>query len=214
MPSAKSTLSTRWWVRVDGDADVLRPKVKAFAERIDCLSMICCHHMGSRKENPHVHMAIEMLNEVQKQTFALTVKKHFGVVDRSYALDVWDGLRNQGAPTYLFHEMGDVFVSKGWTPDDIAQAQRLGYQIAAEVEKSKEKASQKLVERALVHFESRQPSKFDILEFMIREIHQRTAYHPGQFKLKQYVEEVEIKLTPADGILRLTHEYFNSMWRV
>lgn len=215
MPSAKSAVSALWWLRVDGDADVLRPKVKAFAERLDCVSLIAVHHKGDNKTNPHIHTCIAMNFAIQKQSFAIQVKKHFEVVDRAYALDVWDGNREKGAPTYLFHEMGVIFISKGWSNDEITSAQHLGYEIAEEVQKSKQKASQKLVERTLVQYKDRQiPSRFDILLFMVKEIQAGTAYHPGLFKLKQYVEEVEIKLSTSATIYQLTNEFYSNMWRV
>jgi len=214
MPSLKSAVSSLWFIRVDGDESVLRPKVRSFAERIDVISLISVHHLGSKKENPHMHACIGMSNSIEKQSFAIQIKKHFEIVDRGYALDVWDGLRNKGATTYLFHEMGNVLVSKQWSESEIKEAQHIGYQIAQAVAETKEKASQKLVERALKHFGDIKPNRFEILLFMMKEIQSGTAYHPGNFKLKSYVEEVEIRLTSGEDISRLAHEYFNSMWRV
>ena len=160
---------------------------------------------------------------IQKQSFALQIKKHFDVVDRNYALELWDGNRDKGAPTYIFHEkelweplesIRPLWFSKGWTIEEVEEAQRIGMLIAEAVQDAKQKASTKLPERALEHFKDTRPSRFDILMYMMTEIQQLTAYHPGQFKLKQYVEEVEIRLTSAGDLSRLAHEYFNSMWRI
>ena len=216
MPSPKNAVSTKWFVRVDGESEHLRPKVISFVSRIDVKSFLCIFHIGSTKENPHIHFVVELTKELQKQSFALQVKSHFEVVNRGYALDVWDGERTKGAPTYLFHEMGDVFHSRGWLAAEIEYVQKLGYEIAAAVSKTKERASQKLVSRAIKHFEDKTipPTQYDILYFMVSEINEGTAYHPGLFKLKSYVEEVQIRQTPANQLNALTWQLFNSMWRV
>ena len=220
-PSAKSLMSNKWFVRIDGDVNVLRPKVLTFISRIDCVSWLHGQHVGSKKENSHIHACIEMTSAIQKQSFALQIKKHFDVVDRNYALELWDGTRAKGAPTYIFHEkelwepldtIRPLWFSKNWCPAEVEEAQRIGKLIAEAVNIVKEKASTKLPERALEHFRDTRPDKFEILLYMMKEIQQLTAYHPGQFKLRQYVEEVEIRLT--DNISRLAHEYFNSMWRI
>lgn len=214
MPAPKSAVSSLWFVRVDGDIEVLRPKVLSFASTIDVVSMLCVHHTGQKKENPHIHFVVGMTTSIQKQSFALRVKKVFEVVDRGYAVDVWDGNRTEGACSYLFHEdNAPILVRKLWADDEVKEAQRIGQAIAKEVAKAKDKASQKLVERAVKHFESRVPTKFDILSFMVDEINGNQAYHPGIYKLKSFIEEVEIKLTPKDQILRLKNEMYNSMFR-
>jgi len=214
MPALKSAVSALWFVRVDGDIEVLRPKVLEFASTIDCVSILSVHHTGQKKENPHIHFVCGMNTSVQKQSFALRVKKVFEVVDRGYAVDVWDGNRGEGAASYLFHEpIWNILARKGWSDDEIAEAQRIGQIVSKEVAKAKDKASQKLVERAVKHFESRSPTKFDILSYMVDEIHGGQAYHPGNFKLKSYIEEVEIKLTPKDQLLRLKNGIYNEMFR-
>jgi len=215
MPSAKSAVSSSWFVRVDGEADVLRPKVIRFGETIDCVSLLCVSHTGKKKENPHAHFLVVMNSQLQKQSFAIRIKKAFEVVDRGYALDVWDGNRGEGAASYVFHETdAAILCSKGWSADEIEEAQRIGQAISREVDKAKERASQKLVERAVKHFEGRVPTKYDILSFMVDEINDNTAYHPGIYKLKQYIEEAIIKLTPKDQMLRLKNEMYNEMFRL
>jgi len=213
MPSAKSVVSRLWWVRVDGDEVVLRPKVTAFAERLDIIALISVHHKGTKKENPHIHMCIEAAREVQKQSFAITIKKHFEVVDRNYALDIWDGDRTKGAPSYLFHEMGDVFVSKGWDADEITAAQRLGYQIAEEVDKAKEKASGKLRNKVLDHFVDCKPSRHEVLLWMLNEIQEGRSHHPGDFNLKNYTDETLLRAMDKNTLSNHAHHMVNNLWR-
>ena len=214
MPAPKSAVSALWFVRVDGEIEVLRPKVLSFASTLDVVSMLCVHHTGQKKENPHVHFVVSMNTSVQKQSFALRVKKVFEVVDRGYAVDVWDGNRGEGAVSYLFHESdAPILVRKAWNDDEVKEAQRIGQLIAVAVSTAKDKASQKLVERAVKHFEGRVPTKYDILSHMVDAIYKREAYHPGMFKLKSFIEEVEIKLTPVDQLERLKNSMYTDMFR-
>jgi len=212
--TGKSAVSSSWFCRVDGDESVLRPKITEFLAKIDIVKMLCVHHTGSKKANPHVHFVVTIANPVQKQSFAVRVKNHFGVVDRSYALDLWDGEHMGKCITYMFHEeAAPILCVKGWSPAEITEAQRQGKAISDAVTESKEKASQKLVERALQAFGEKSPEKYDILLFMIKEIHAKTAYHPGEFKLKTYVEEVYIKLLPGNRVAEYAFQLYNNLWR-
>jgi len=214
MPSLKSAVSCTWFARVDGDVEFLRPKVLAFAEALDVISMLCTHHTGAKKENPHIHMVIQMAYSVQKQSYALRLKKHFEVVDRGYALDVWDGKRAEyGAATYLFHEeAAPILVSKLWSTSEIQEAQRIARITNEAVDLAKAKASTKFVEKALQKFEGKNDIlKCDIFAYMMQLVYTKELYWPGTFKAKQMVEEVEIKLT--SNIARLTHEYYSNIFR-
>jgi len=214
--TGKSFVSASWFCRVDGDENVLRPKVIEFSSKLDCVKMLSVHHTGKKKENPHAHFVITISNPVQKQSFAIRVKNHFAVVDRGYALTPWDGEHMGKCVTYMFHEdEAPVLVHKGWTEAEVAELRGLGKTVSEAVKESLEKASQKLVERALLKFQDqpRRPEKFDILFFMLQEIHQKKAYHPGEFKLKTFVEEVFIKLTPADRLEEVAWQLYNNLWR-
>lgn len=213
MPKAlKSTLSSKWFVRIDGEVSYLRPKIIAFAECIDLVGMLCVAHTGSKKENPHVHAVIEMCSEVQKQSFALRVKKTFEVVDRGYALDVWDGKKAEyGAGSYLFHETDAIIVlQKGWSDDEIKEAQRIAKLTNEAVAEAKEKASVKFVEKAIAKFEGKSPSAFHLFEYLMQEVAQGMHW-PGTYKAKQMVEEVEIKMT--NNLAHLTQIYYNTIFR-
>jgi len=209
----KSTMSTTWFVRIDGEEEYLRPKVLLFATSLDVVSMLSTAHTGKTKENPHMHAVIQMANEVQKQSFAIRIKKHFEVVDRGYALDVWDGRKAEyGAGSYLFHETpAHVLVHKGWTTPEITEAQRIAAITGEAVAEAKEKASTKFVEKALKYFEGKHPSQYHIFEYLMQLVASKDMYWPGTFKSKQMVEEVEIKMT--ENIGHLTQIYFNSIFR-
>jgi len=161
-------------------------------------------------------MVITMLGEVQKQSYALRIKRVFEVVDRAYALDVWDGRRAEyGAVSYLFHEEGaPIICKKGWKPEEIAEAQRIAVTANIAIAESKERASSKLVDRAIKHFEALKfleeggapPTKMAITKFMFEAVHKGEAYYPGEFKMKQYIEEVEIKTT--DNLNNLIYYFY------
>lgn len=214
MPKAlKSTPSTSWFIRIDGEEEHLRPKVLLFAQSLDVVSILCTAHKGQKKENPHIHAVIQMGTSVQKQTYALRIKKHFEVVDRGYALDIWDGRKAEyGAGSYLFHEdNGAPLVSKGWSPAEIQEAQRIAKITNEAVAEAKEKASTKFVEKALKQFEGQHPSQYHIFQYLMQLVANQEMYWPGTFKAKQMVEEVEIKMT--NNIGHLTQIYYNSIFR-
>jgi len=218
MPKAsKSTVATCWFLRVDGEIEVLRPKVLLFAQALDVVSILATHHNGQKRENPHSHMVIQMAESsaVQKQTFALRVKKHFEVVDRAYALDVWDGRRAEyGAGSYLYHEQpATVLCNKNWTPAEVKEAERIALITNEAVAEAKEKASVKFVERALAYFKDRtgEVEKFEIFTYMMHQVHTQKMYWPGSYKAKQLVEEVEIKMTK--NLSSLIAIYANNIFR-
>lgn len=213
MPALKSAVSDKWFVRIDGETDYLRPKVIAFAEGLDVQGILCVAHTGNKKENPHLHAVIEMATAVQKQSFALRIKKHFEVVDRGYALDIWDGRKAEyGAGTYLFHEVDAIMLfRKGWSDEEIQEAQRVAKLTNEAVAVAKEKAATKFVEKALKKFEGQHPSQYHIFEYMMELVATQEMYWPGTFKSKQMVEEVEIKMTKNIG--HLTQIYYNNIFR-
>jgi len=214
MPKAsKSTVATSWFLRVDGEPEVLRPKVLLLAQALDVVSILATHHNGLKKENPHSHMVIQMATGVQKQTYALRIKKHFEVVDRGYALDVWDGRRAEyGAGSYLFHEQpATILCNKNWTDEEVQEAQRIAVLTNAAVAEAKEKASVKFVERSINEFRDKEVTKYDIFSYMMREVHQEKMYWPGTFKAKQMVEEVQIKL--SKNLPQLTNELYSNIFR-
>lgn len=213
MPSLKSATSNTWFARIDGDMEVLRPKVLTFAQAIDVISILATFHTGSKKENPHTHMVIQMGTSVQKQSYALRLKKHFEVVDRGYALDVWDGKRAEyGAGSYLFHEdNAPILVSKLWEQTEIQEAQRIAKITNEAVAIAKEKASTKFIDKALDKFKDKKPSRYDIFAYLMQLVSNKELYWPGTFKAKQMVEEVEIKL--SDNLVQLTNEYYSNIFR-
>ena len=79
---------------------------------------------------------------------------------------------------------------------------------------NKEKASTRLVDKAIEHFGGVTvvPPRHEILLFMLRRIKDGESYHPGSYALKKFVEEVEIRLT--DNLEDYAYSLEKELWRV
>ena len=178
------------------------------------MCVLAAFHVGEKKENPHVHFVIQIQNSIQKQSFALRIKSLFGITKKTeYALALWDGERGAGACSYLFHEPEvEILVNKGFTEDDIQRAKLANDAVQRVVAVNKEKASHKLVERAFSHFnDGREFTRVSCLAWMLKEIKSGEHYHPGEFMLKRYVEEIEVRL--SDDVDMLALEMARRLWR-
>lgn len=187
------------------------------AQWIDCEQMLAVYHVGDKKLNPHTHFVIKMTKALQKQSMALRLKPMFGLEtsNKDYALDVWDGDTRQGATGYLFHEENvEILVNKGVDASDIEAARVACAAVQKVVAINKEKASVKLVDKALEHFEGkRHVTKQDILMFMGKRIIQGESYFPGSFGLKKMVEEVELKRCKSDDEIEMwAINQMNNLW--
>lgn len=194
---AKSTISTTWFARFDGEKEFLVDKCKIIAGWIDTDQFLAAYHVGDAKSNPHCHFVLKTREGIQKQSMAVRLKKVFGLEqkNRDYSLDVWDGDTRKGATGYLFHEStSEILVAKNFSDDDIAAARLANEAVQRVVELNKEKASNKLVDKALEHFKDKiGVTKAEILAYMGREILEGNSHYPGSFVLKRYVEEVELR---------------------
>lgn len=208
--------SSKWFVRVDGEENYLRQKCRELSTCLDVESMLATFHTGRTQENPHTHFVIEMKTMIQKQSYAVRIRTHFNIIKKSqYALDVWDGNRGMGAVSYLFHEeSAPILANVGFTDEELANARTACQAVQAVVAINAERSSGKLVNKALSQFEGqRDVTKYDILSFMLREIRDGNHYHPGMFRLKSFVEEVEIRRSSDVELENLAHMYAENLWR-
>lgn len=192
---SKSVKSDKWFLRVDGNIEFLSEKFRELSQNIDTVELLSVFHLGEKGENPHAHAVIRSSATIQKQSYAIRMKTLFSIDKKSqYALDVWDGDKRKGATSYLFHEEdAKILVNKGFTEVDIQEAKIICNEVQKVVKRNKEKASGRLVERALEKGDLE--TRLEILTFMLREIKEGNAYHPGEYSLKKYVEEVLIRKT-------------------
>lgn len=213
--SGKATRSSCWFVRLDGAKEFLRQKCGELGTWIDVKAVLAVYHVGGSKENPHCHAVVETTSEIQKQSWDLRIKKLFGIEKRSqYATKVWDGIRDAGASSYMFHEEHcEVLCRKGWTDDELFAAKESCKAVQKVVAVNQQRASTKLVDKALEHFGKSNPSRREILKFMLLECRDGNSYYPGTFMLKRYVEEVELKLTGKDDFDSYVWDMEHQMWK-
>lgn len=212
---SKSTKSNKWFVRIDGNQEHLTNKLKALSTAIDTIAILGAFHLGSKKENPHCHFVIETASLIQKQSFAIRIKDLFVITKRSeYALNVWDGERGTGAVSYLFHETdAKILVNKGFTDGDIERAKLANDAVQRVVAINKEKASQKLVDKTYEYLTENKMSysHFESIRFMLNEIKKGNNYHPGEYMLKKYCEEIEVRM--SENLDDLTQNVIMRLWR-
>lgn len=218
MVATKATRSSNWWVRLDGPEEFLRQKCGELSQALDTVAMLAAFHKGKRGENPHCHIVITVSSEIQKQSFAVRLKKMFDITKPSqYSLDVWDGERGKGAVSYLFHEPDEkILANKGFTDKEIMDGREANAAVQAVVALNKEKASHKLVERALLEFKDEKDTwciRTRILRFMVELCKKGEVYWPGSFLIKKYVEEVEIQLMDGDDLDQYVADLEKNLWR-
>jgi len=195
------TASDSWFVMVHGPKDYLLTKIKAVANWIDTIQLLCCYHEGDKKETPHIHFVIKLQNVLQAQSLQLRVKELFEVKGKQYAAKPWDGnLEGYGAGSYLFHENSDPICKKGVSDEQIALCRQANEITQKVLEANKQVAGTKLIEKALIYFQDTPWNGNDIprlvFHYFMGEIADGKNYHPG-FRLKGMVEEVVLRLCPA-----------------
>lgn len=196
--------ASNWFVRVDGPRSFLEDKCKLMFQWIDVTHILAVYHEGGRKENPHCHILVKLKTVLQKQSFDVRIKKTFEIVKRSdYSTKVWDGNPGHGAGSYLFHEESAVIIyNKHFTEEEIKAFQDANEIVQKVVKVNNERASNKLIDKALIQFQdwswNADKIEKDIFMYMMKCIHLNENYHPGDFMLKRYVQEVCIRLCPAD----------------
>lgn len=213
---SKATKSNLWFARFDGEKEWLKARLTSLAGCIDIVEILGVYHQGDKKNNPHTHFVFQSSNKIQKQSMAIRLKKLFGLEDKSrdYSLDVWDGDKEKGATGYLFHEAeAEVLVNKGFSEANMANAKLANEAVQRVVALNKEKTSKRLVDKALEHFSAQRPSRQELLCFFARRIREGENHYPGDFMLKRYVEEVELRLKDDNEIGRWAWALENNLWR-
>lgn len=197
---SKSVKSNLWFFRVDGPKDHLVAKSKELSGKIDIKRIIVAYHVGSKKENPHLHACVELSTMVQKQSFAIRIKTLYGVEARSqYALSVWDGKGGEGALSYLYHEeTSEILHNKGFTEEELEAAKKANKAVQAIVNINKEKASNKFIDRAMEQLKP-DASQREIFDLLFKLSKSGEVYWPGSFRAKTMIEEVYIRLSTDEA---------------
>lgn len=130
-----------YFVRLDAREGYLE-KINAMQLLYDVV--LCVHHVGTNKENPHYHIIVK--TSIQNQTFRKRLKATFtdGKGNGHMSIKDWDGKIE--AVSYMFHEdpSAKLLIQRGVTEDYISKAREVNLKVRALVQESKEKASWKI----------------------------------------------------------------------
>lgn len=196
MVVAKHITSYNWFIRIDGPHEHLRNKLSDVSGWIDYNGMCWALHNGvNNKENPHVHICLKLSSCIQKQSLDTRIKKLFGVKGAEYSSVVWD-LKDE-ALQYLFHEDEECewFNGLQLDPDRISTL-KLNCKIVKDaVEKAKEKASHRVVDKILdlIAKSGNKWSAYDIGFEIQKMVWRKESYDPGNFMLERYIYEILAK---------------------
>lgn len=197
MPSTEK--SAYWFVRVDAPETFLRDKLKELSNAIDTIKLLALFHLGEKRDNPHCHFTLQTNVAIQKQSFAVRIKKMFDIVSKSsYAISVWD--MSDSANSYMFHESNEVIlVNKGYTEEDLKRFRAMNAETQKIVEINKKRAPGRCVDKLITLYKQQDyiPERADILEQLLEWIRDGEMYEPGSYQLEKYMEEVYLKTRPA-----------------
>jgi len=209
-----------WFGNCDGPKSWCEAKIREMAQRLDIVRIIGAYHKGSKGENPHFHFLLELQQPIQKQSFdkwfkaVCEIEGRGNKKNKSWSSKEWDGDATKGATGYLFHEDEEcVMFNRGFTEAQLAAAKEANKAVQAVVAINNERASVKMVDKALTYFDNQAPTRLQILTYFLKMIKSGENYHPGTFLLKRYVEEVEIKLLCEDDMDRYAMDLESQLWR-
>lgn len=215
--SAKTTKSTRWWIRIDGPHEFLKSKYLAVCGWPDHVSSGIAYHLGEKKDNPHCHIALTTSSDIQKQSLAVRIKSLFDIKTKgAYMVEPWDGQLK--VFSYMYHdgeseENVDVTRAK-LSPDDIAHISTLRSVYKEIVTSANEKAKHKCITGTLeaIQFSGSIWTPKDIMRFILSGVRENKWYNPGPC-LFRYVDEIYLKQGSAEEgeecLEKLVNKYYN-----
>lgn len=210
MPSVIKSFD--WFVRIDGAKDVMTSKLQQILGWVDCKRLLSAHHVGDKKENPHIHMCLSLSSQLQKQSLDTRLKKVFEwETSRQYSSKPWDGA--DAACSYLFHEStADVIANRGFTDIDIQRFKLLNENVQKVVAVNKERGTNRVVERVLTEIGPGH-NRRDILTILITMIRAGEMYEPGDFRLKTIIEEIYCKSRNNEDMDNYIYERYHAIYR-
>jgi len=195
---ARDVKSNKWFVRVTYPHDVLIERKEKILGWVDLVSVLAYLHV-SKKEKDHGHLCIELSSTISQQAMLARFKNIWPVKGNDICVKVWDG--NDGAETYLFHELTqNQWMSKGYTEDEIQVLEEKGISIAKAVEINKQKAPGRKIDQVVerLRLNPEKPNSHDIGMEFLRMIRTGEMYEPGDYRLLNMIEEVKLKLCRTD----------------
>ena len=190
----------------------MKDKINQVLAWIGLLKILGCLHVGEKKDNPHCHFVIELREELQKQSFDSRIKKIFNVSGTQYSSKVWDG--DDGACGYMLHESDDsIFCNKGFTDEDIEKFRQINKSAQKVKAINKEKASHKFIDIAMDRFSKDKANKWELLELFLKLVREGQIYYPGEFRMKNMIEEVHLKMLDEADMSRETQKIYERIFR-
>lgn len=205
--------SKNWYVRITAPHEFLADKIKSIKQWIDYDGLFAGFHIGEKTDKPHVHIALKIKNELQKQSLDKRLKDLFGVKGADYSSKVWDA--SEDALSYMYHDK-EVVVDNclQLDVDAIERIKARNVQVQKIVAEAKEKASNKVVDYVLhkIAQSGNWWSMRDIAFEIWKGVHSGQFYHPGH-QYKRYVEEIFCRQCKDEEELGITFDtIFKNMY--
>lgn len=191
MPSIAKSKS--WYIRITAPHSFIKDKLNIMKGWIDFSGMfVGLHNPDKDDENPHCHIALKILSEIQKQSLDTRIKKLFEVSGAQYSSKVWDS--DTRALAYMYHdEKAEIINLLGLTDAEISELRRTNELVQKQVAVAKEKSSHKILDYAVSKCDT-SSTQSDIGYVILKAIGDGLFHHPGPFRLKAYILEVELIL--------------------
>ena len=213
MSRARSVPSMMWFVR----CTLPHSQAMTGTQLVEpwCNKLLVIAHIGEKNEGEHIHLAITLPSAITKQTIDLKLQKIFGVKGVNYSSKPWDG--SDSVLSYMFHETGAPVLSrKEYSDENITQYVEMNAKVQKVIEVNKQRAPGRKVDAAVEIFKQEEgmPSRTDIGKHFIRMIRTGEMYEPGDFKLKQMIEEVIIKCLPENEVENYAESRIHDLFRI
>lgn len=206
--------SKNWYIRVTGLWEHLRPQMVVMKGWIDYVGYFAGYHIGEKTEKPHVHIALSLSSELQKQSLDKRLKDLFQVKGSDYSSKPWDG--GEDALSYMYHDVkAEIDNQLGLPTETIERIKARNVQVQKIISEAKEKASCRVVEYVLTKIveSGHMWSLRDIALEIWKGVHAGQFYHPGP-QYKRYVEEIYCKQCKDEEELSMTFDdIFKFMYR-
>jgi len=210
MPSV--TRSDKWFVRITRSHEFCSTKLPAVLGWIDVSRVLAVAHKGEKTEKEHMHMALVMKSDLQKQSMDVRLKKLFEVQGHEYSSKPWDG--KDEACAYMFHEVGaPILAQLNYSVEDITRYKTINESVQAVVKINNERASFKLVDCLIQEFKDNPDvTMMQIHRHALCVIRQGLYYHPG-FNLKKYIEEAYVKVVSESRFEDYVSQNYHNLFR-
>lgn len=189
---SKQVKSTKWFVRITAPHEHCGVKLDEVKGWVDLVGYAVGYHVGAKTSKPHIHLALIMHSELQRQSIDVRLKKLFGVKGSDYSSKVWDG--SHKALSYLYHDVsGKVEMFRmTLTKEEEEEIARTVSVYSDIVTTAKAKASTRIPDRILEEMGSDQWSERQIIHRIYMGVRAREWYDPGHM-IDRYVNEILLR---------------------